>query len=386
MEVKSLLMAMAALTIAGCSQNEVTEMNPDTNRTIGLDVYTGVQTRGAETTTSTLKGTGTGFGIFAYQTSSEGWSKEKENKTPEFMYNAHATWTGESSSGSWGYTPLRFWPADNKITFFAYAPYESKLEDGTDLKIILSGQSDKGAPTITFEVNTEWKDMVDLVTDCRDDIQDQTSETNKSKEGTVQFKFSHVLTKIANIKVKPDTDLGTETKIFVTGLKLDPGSTTLYNKAVYKFDDNTWEATTPDASYFSTEQDLSEFLDRKTADSWGYTEKSINVSEKDDAKVAALFPKDQALYFIPVDNTTGTDKEGDLKLKISYDVVTRVTGTTNLKSTVTDKEVSLPKGTFQKGTAHTYTLTIKMNAIKIEVDDDMEAWIPGSDEGIDVEK
>ena len=385
MEVKSLLMAMAALTIAGCSQNEVTEMNPDTNRTIGLDVYTGVQTRGTETTTSTLKGTGAGFGIFAYQTSSEEWSKEKENKTPEFMYNAHATWTGESSSGSWGYTPLRFWPADNnKITFFAYAPYESKPEDGTNQKIILSGQSDKGAPTITFEVNTEWKDMVDLVTDCRTAIQDQTySEDNN---GTVQFKFSHVLTKIANIKVKPDTDLGDDTKIFVTGLKLDPGSTTLYNKAVYKFDNNTWEVATPDASYFSAEQDLSDFLDRETADSWGYTENSINVSEKDDAKVAALFPEDQALYFIPVNSKNGTGAEGDLKLKISYDIVTRVTDDKHLKSTVTDKEVLLPKGTFQKGTAHTYTLTIKMNAITIKVDDKMEDWTTGSEKGIDVKQ
>ncbi|WP_434800434.1 hypothetical protein [Bacteroides fragilis] len=184
--------------------------------------------------------------------------------------------------------------------------------------------------------------------------------------------------------MKPDTDLGDDTKIFVTGLKLDPGSTTLYKKAVYKFDNNTWEAATPDVSYFSTEQDLSEFLDRKAADSWGYTEKSIDVSEEDETKAATLFPEDQALYFIPV-GTTGTNKEGDLKLKISYDVVTRVTETTNLKSTVTDKEVSLPKGTFQKEKAHTYTLTIKMNAIKIDVDDEMGGWTTGSEEDIDVE-
>ena len=76
MEVKSLLMVMATLTIAGCSQNEMTEMNPDTNRTIGLDVYTEVQTRGTETTTSTLKANA-GFGIFAYQTSSAGWNSRK---------------------------------------------------------------------------------------------------------------------------------------------------------------------------------------------------------------------------------------------------------------------------------------------------------------------
>lgn len=79
MEVKSLLMVMATLTIAGCSQNEMTEMNPDTNRTIGLDVYTEVQTRGTETTTSTLKANA-GFGIFAYQTSSAGWNSEKETQ------------------------------------------------------------------------------------------------------------------------------------------------------------------------------------------------------------------------------------------------------------------------------------------------------------------
>ena len=245
MEVKSLLMVMATLTIAGCSQNEMTEMNPDTNRTIGLDVYTEVQTRGTETTTSTLKANA-GFGIFAYQTSSAGWNSEKGNTTPNFMYNEHATWT----SDSWGYTNLRFWPIDDKkITFFAYAPYESKPEVGTDQKITLSGQNAKGAPTITFEVKTSnnWKDMIDLVTDCHTAIQDQTNESNK---GTVQFKFSHVLTQIANIKVKPDVNLGTDTKIFVTGLKLDPGSTTLYNKAVYKFDNDTWEAISPDASYF----------------------------------------------------------------------------------------------------------------------------------------
>lgn len=140
MGTKSLLMAMAALTIAGCSQNEVTGINPDADRTIGLDVYTGVQTRGTETTTSTLKEADAGFGIFAYKTSKEGWDSEKTSTTPDFMYNEHATWT----SGSWGYASLRFWPTnDDKITFFAYAPYESNPGEGTDQKIILSAQSDK---------------------------------------------------------------------------------------------------------------------------------------------------------------------------------------------------------------------------------------------------
>ena len=140
MGTKSLLMAMAALTIAGCSQNEVTEINPDADRTIGLDVYTGVQTRGTETTTSTLKEADAGFGILPIKQARKDGIVRKRVQHPDFMYNEHATWT----SGSWGYASLRFWPTnDDKITFFAYAPYESNPGEGTDQKIILSAQSDK---------------------------------------------------------------------------------------------------------------------------------------------------------------------------------------------------------------------------------------------------
>ncbi len=378
MGTKSLLMAMAALTIAGCSQNEVTEINPDADRTIGLDVYTGVQTRGTETTTSTLKEADAGFGIFAYKTSKEGWDSEKAS-TPDFMYNEHATWT----SGSWGYASLRFWPTnDDKITFFAYAPYESNPGEGTDQKIILSAQSDKEAPKITFEVKTSnnWKDMVDLVTDCRTAIKDLTSESNVGNKGTVQFKFSHVLTQIANVKVKPDVNLGAETRIFVTGLKLSPGSGILYNKAVYDFGTDAWNAISPSASYFSAEQDLSEFVNRTGIDQWGYKKSAVDVSSNTDA--TALFSEKEALYFIPVNNQNGTAKEGDLSLKISYDVVTKVNDSSNLTSTVTDKEVKLPQGTFKKGTQHTYVLTIKMNAISIAVDDNMTGWTSNGESNI----
>ena len=378
MGTKSLLMAMAALTIAGCSQNEVTEINPDADRTIGLDVYTEVQTRGTETTTSTLKEADAGFGIFAYKTSKEGWDSEKASTTPDFMYNEHATWT----SGSWGYASLRFWPTnDDKITFFAYAPYESNPGEGTDQKIILSAQSDKEAPKITFEVKTSnnWKDMVDLVTDCRTTIKDLTSESNVGNKGTVQFKFSHVLTQIANVKVKPDVNLGAETRIFVTGLKLSPGSGILYNKAV-DFGTDAWNAISPSASYFSAEQDLSEFVNRTGIDQWGYKKSAVDVSSNTDA--TALFSEKEALYFIPVNNQNGTAKEGDLSLKISYDVVTKVNDSSNLTSTVTDKEVKLPQGTFKKGTQHTYVLTIKMNAISIAVDDNMTGWTSNGESNI----
>lgn len=46
MKTKSLFfVAATALMVAGCSQNEVMETNPDANRAIGFGVYTGTQTK-----------------------------------------------------------------------------------------------------------------------------------------------------------------------------------------------------------------------------------------------------------------------------------------------------------------------------------------------------
>lgn len=369
MKIKNLMMVMAALAMAGCSQNEVTDTNPDVHPVIGFDVYMGVQARGAETDIAALKVSDAGFGFLAYKTAGD-WSTSGSAATPDFLYNEHGTWTDGVPTGSWGYDNTRFWPTNSdKISFFAYAPYEASPTDGSNKGITLSAQTVQGAPTLELALKTtnDWKDMVDLVTDCRADIQDQTAT---SHSGTVSFKFSHVLTKVADIKVKPDQSLGSDIKIYVTDLKLVPGSSILQNKAKYQFSDNTWVAATSGASYFTTEQDLSGFLNKTDKTDWGYTTKSVDVSNNSAA--TSLFPSGQALYFIPVDNATGTANEGDLKLKIKYDIVTK-SGITNVTST-TEKEVKLPKSTFKKGMAHTYTLTIKLNTIGITVDDTITDW------------
>lgn len=379
-----MMMVLTALAMAGCSQNEVTDMNPDAHRAIGFDVYTGVQTRGAETDLAALKVSDAGFGFLAYKTEGD-WSTKGSEATPDFLYNEHGTWTA-GAPGSWGYTNIRFWPTNttDKISFFAYAPYEASPMDGSNKGITLSAQTAKGAPTLDFALTTtnNWKDMVDLVTDNRSNIQDQTATSNAGSPGTVSFKFSHVLTKVADIKVKPDQSLGNDIKIYVTNLKLVPGSSILQDKAKYQFSDGNWVAATSGASYFTTEQDFSDFLNKTDKSDWGYTTKSVDVSNS--AAATSLFPTNEALYFIPVNNGSGTTNASDLKLKIKYDIVTKVGTNTNVTST-TEKEVDLPKNTFKKGMAHTYTLTIKLNTIKITVDETITPWSTTTGEGIDVE-
>ncbi|MBC8593405.1 fimbrillin family protein [Oscillospiraceae bacterium N12] len=384
MRTKNLMMVMAVLALAGCSQNEVTDMNPDAHPVIGFDVYTGVQTRGAETDLGALKVSNAGFGFFAYKTAGE-WSSVGSDATPDFLYNEHGTWTDGSPSGSWGYTNTRFWPTnDDKISFFSYAPYEASPTDGSNKGIKLSGKTDKGAPVLDFALTTsnDYKDMVDLVTDCRDDIKNQIATSNKANAGIVSFKFSHVLTKVADIKVKPDQSLGTDIKIYVKELKLLPGTNKLQNKAKYQFSDGKWGAASEGASYFTSELDLSGFLNKDTSVDWcGYTTPSVDVSS---TTATSLFPSGQALYFIPVDNVTGTGVKGDLKLKIKYAIVTKVSDSTNVTSE-TEKEVELPQYTFKKGTAHTYTLTIKLNTIGITVDDSAINWDTATGEDLNVE-
>ena len=390
MKSRSLFFVAVALAMVGCSQNEVVETNPDTNSAIKFGVYTGVQTRGTETTSTTLKASDAdGFGFLAYKTSSAGWDTDGSTTAPSFLYNEHGKWNtaGGAGSGGWEYDNTRFWPTNSdKITFFAYAPYD---DAAIDKGITLSANTVSGTPTLEFEVkNTSgtinWDGMVDLVTDCRAAIKDQTASSNS---GTVKFNFSHVLTKVVDVKVKADVALGSDTRIFVTGLKLVPGTNKLYSKAKYKFSDDSWEALSPAPAYFTTDQDLESFLNKTNASFNGYTTSSVAV---EGTTVVSLFHADpadpaKALYFIPVDNANGTGSAGDMNLKISYDLVMKEAGGAgHVTSTVTDKVIDLPAGTFKKGTVHTYTLTIKMNAINIDVNDSWTGWTTGSGGNIDV--
>lgn len=354
------LVTLTALTFSGCSENEVTDINPDANPAMSFDVYTGVQTKGTETTTSSIQAaTSDGFGVLAYKTTGE-WDGEgtADAATPNIMYNEHVYY----NSAAWKYDNTKFWPTnEDKISFFAYAPYESAPAEGTDKKIKLSAASETGAPTIEFEVNaTELTKMVDLVTDT------QKNKTSSDNTGKVSFELKHVLTKVV-LKAKTDVALGDVTKVFITGVKVAPKESKLCSKATYKFADDTWDYTESTPTYFENDINLYDetngVLNLTTASSWGYTTNSVDVSGTSEVD---LFKSDEALYFIPARNTDGLEAAGDVQLKVSYDIVTKVSDEANTTSSVSEKVIDLPQYALQKGNSYTYTLIIGMNAIQLE--------------------
>ena len=145
--INAMMLSLAALTIAGCSQNEVTEISPDAHPQVGFGVYTGVPTRGVDMTTESMKDDPTdankygGFGIMAYFTGQDNFETVKTTVTPSFMHNQMVKFDG--TNNVWTYSPVKYWPnrQNDKISFFAYAPYESDWQNGSKSGVITSYQS-----------------------------------------------------------------------------------------------------------------------------------------------------------------------------------------------------------------------------------------------------
>lgn len=354
MKTERLLLALAAITLAGCAQNEIIETAPKADRSIRFDVYTGVQTKGTETTTASIKTLN--FGILGYKTSNAGWTVDGASATPA-MYNEQVTYDGTK----WTYTNTKYWPTgDDKLSFFAYAPYD---DASTDKGIELSPIEQKGAPEITFTQKAAAADLVDLVVA---DTKDRTYDADavNPNDNKVGFTFNHVLTKI-DVKAKLIADYGADTKIVLKGLKLKSNAK-LYKKATYKMSDGNWDYTAAKAWDTNGALDLDGILDKSNAASWSYAAKT-GKELATDAKAVFSTPTggtQHFLYMIPVTNSTGLAQKGDAQLEVTYDIVVKVSDSSHAVSTTT-KTVDLPAGAFKKGTVATYTLKIGLNAIEI---------------------
>lgn len=379
MKKNMFLLAVATLSLVGCSQNEIMETNPDTRREIGFGVYTGTQTRGLVTDNSTtnggtvngLKVANKGFGIMAILT---GGDYTAAKKMP-FMDNTHVTW----QSTAWGYSPVKFWPnnATDKISFFAYAPYATADGDNgiTDLSVTDASNSN---PKLTFELQNNQKDMVDLVVSeaktGTDGTINQTSTTNTSAVG---FNFKHMLSRVS-MKAKTSVDIVSNPliKVYVTAVSIEHNNK-LFSKATLDMYTHKWAATQT-AAYLPTSYTLNKAASNGilnlTSISFGNLSNSDAIDISTNSTGVSLFPDNQYLFFIPVNNGVGTAAEGDVSVKIKYDIVTKSSAAGNEVSLSTDtKTAKLPKGAFKLGKAYEYIFTVTLNEIKVDVTA-VEGW------------
>lgn len=390
MRTKHLLMAVTTLLVAGCSQNEITEVRTDGNPAIGFDVYTGVATRGTDVSTTTMQGTVDnlgGFGVMGYYTGSKTWEDAKENVVPTFMFNQKVTY----DTDKWTYSPTKYWPNNkaDKVSFFAYAPYEFTETDKKRVGIVTSGSTYKGIPYIDFTLKegTDLDKMVDLVV---------AKVLDKSADNSdIKFNFEHILSKIGfQVKLGDEyTGLdGTNSFVYITHMwivgktsnnsvsvsdtKLTNEKSKFYKKATWK--DLRWNYD--DANIAQEDYDLSNLLNKGEngiTEIWeDGTEKTITgikLTKDNKSEKVNLFPANQYLYLIPMNETAEKTNVGcnadEVKIGFHYDIVTKTTDSTDSapKYLVSHFEnaVSLPATHMQRGKFYTYTFVINLKEITI---------------------
>ena len=347
MKIKHFILIAAIPAMASCSQNEITDRSPEANPPIGFSVYTGAQTRGTVTDDAALKQSG--FGVYAYSTDNTPWTGTTE--VPNFMNNQGVLYSG----GKWTYSPLRFWPGNNadKVTFFAYAPYESVPETGAATGIKVTGV--KGGPKFEFTISPTADKMVDFV--VAEPLRDRTSDG-----GPVAFKFKHLLSRV-NMVVDAPSTLASDTYIVVKSVKIvgqhSNSESRFWTEGTYD-NGGDWRS----AGYPKQEDyDLGPVLNTSAVSLPEYNYTGVEIDTGDVA--IPLFKNGHYLFLLPV----GILGENYISLKISYDVVSPDASDPMNKTVVDhveDKLVSLPAGSkLEMGKAYKYTLTIAPNEIRV---------------------
>ena len=382
------LIACAALTMTGCSNDEINApQQSQGNNAIEFSTYLGRNaqgSRGTETSTTSIKTSG--FGVLAYYTEQANFANTNK---PNFMWNQKVTHNGTN----WEYTPVKYWPTKvgDKVSFFAYAPY---VENDNNNGIVLSGNSETGAPTATITLPDDPSQTIDFVAAVK---MNKTYDSKTPANNNVSFTLLHEMTRV-KVQAKLDKLVydanDAKHKTFVVIKKVTFNNKgQFYKSGIYTFstDDSkrgTWAA--PETNDLTYTLNLNGVLNKtkitaNSAVSGDYKTgvDGIKLTKKDTPE--NLFKTNEYLYLIPVsaDNENGLT-DGKATATIEYDIVTEDSNLVKGYScTSATKTVLLPEGTLKQGISYNYIFTIKLDEIVLNAE--VKGWDePASDSNINV--
>ena len=209
--------ALAALVLGACSKNEIS-YTPSEVDAVTFGAYSGrIQTKAGATydmNLANLQKADAGFGVFATYSETNDFTEANNN----FMTNEKITWDGNA----WTYSPIKYWPNptggksanDQKVSFFAYAPYANPGAsetvgvtgfsiDGTSKHNLVhyGFSSDKNIPNV--DLMWGYKNGWDK-TSTADADRVNINQTRKAE--TIKFVFQHVLSKLGGSQEGTVTD------------------------------------------------------------------------------------------------------------------------------------------------------------------------------------
>lgn len=347
--------AMAALTLVSCSSDDLDSFsdNSSKNEAISFDGYLGRSavavngTRGSEETVATLKANG--FGVFGKYTPTEG-------QASNLFDNQKVTYSTSTTESKWTYSPLKFWPANGKIDFLAYAPYDKSitLTDGSKIN--------------NFTVDEDIAKQKDLL--WTNDMNHQITADVTSAKEKVKFQFHHALSRLGyTVKLSGDypSDNVTFTlkKITLAGSPDDATQGAFYTSG------------TIDLSKQNKDGDLWSNQTGKQKFDWfsgEYKVTNSTASHPDKVDKGNRDQNEDYLFVIPQDFSKIEEGADKLYVIVEYDV----TYNSGTKTTITNKVYKQITQKFLQGTAYKLNLTL---GLPIEFDVDVTSG--GIDAGVD---
>lgn len=181
--MKKMLFAatIAAAALAGCSKDTVNEAQP---KAMSFETYVAKAVRSTPVT-GTQFADGSKIGVFAYNTNADAWSAANIGTYAAYMTNVELT----KASGTWTYSPVKYWVAGKKYTFFGYAPYDASAT-------VANG-------VLSFTVPTTIADQKDLMYALP--LADKTWNGTDETVPAVTFAFRHALSQV-KFSLKTATD------------------------------------------------------------------------------------------------------------------------------------------------------------------------------------
>ena len=353
---KSLLMAItacAAMAMTSCSSEDLTSGTTQANETpISFSTYLG---RAAESRATVVSGGVEKFGVFAFYTGQDTWDNYASKTTPNFMNNQEVTGTSttENTTTTWTYeySPLKYWPnnADDKISFFAYAPYEENTpwtEAGTT--------SNKSYP-ISITVDNDVTKQTDLLYATA--LKDKTKQNIGDK---ITFEFKHALCRIGfQVAYAADGTAQGSTKI-------DPNTTVKLSQVILHKAGNQAQG----AFYKKGALNL---LDGSISDLHGndlqsFTLTGANFVGGTDFTVTNEYQKLNAdnsyIMIIPVDLSGTVDSGFDVT--VTYTVTTTDTKLDGEKSEIKNTITKTANINFEAGKSYNLKLLLGMTSVKLD--------------------
>lgn len=319
--------AMAALTLVSCSSDDLNSLsdNSSKNEAISFDGYLGRSavavngTRGSVLDKTQLHKSVDGFGVFGNYSPTEGGE-------PSNLFNNQKVTGDAAADNKWKYDPVKYWPSQGYIDFWAYAPYDA-------------GTKFTSTSIVDFTVKDKAADQKDLL---------WANATNKTN-GTVTFNFAHALSRLGySVKLKDASYESVATitlnKITLAGSTTEPTQNAFYIKGTIDLSTGNWST----ASSNDAKQNF-EWFDNKTSG-----DKTLSNNE------VIKNPDNEYLFVIPQDFSTGNANADQLYVIVEY----TVSYNGGVKATVPYKVSQQLTNNFEKGKAYTINLTIGLTPIE----------------------